>query len=246
MCGGFSDQFFLGSCVIGDETFLLEVGLLCGMGFDAAGTGSDVVGTDSDVADTGFDVADTGFVVADTGSDVAGTGFDVADTGSDVADTVFDVAGTGFDVAGGWPEGPGPECGASGGLPCSSELLCVDCSVFWDSLSSELLFLESLLLLFLESLLEVGLFLSRLRCLMSCVALSGKAGDKLSTLKPNPSEVPGAGLASLLGSGGPTKGFFELLIPLVQSIFHFEESSHSDSELLLLSVKLEEKLVPEV
>lgn len=112
VCGGFSDQFFLGSCVIGDEAFLPEVGLLAGTGFDVAGTGSDVGGIDSDVAGTGFDVADTGFDVADTGFDVAGTG--------------FDVAGRGFDVAGGWPEGPGPESGASGGMPCSSELLCVD------------------------------------------------------------------------------------------------------------------------
>ena len=118
--------------------------------------------------------------------------------------------------------------------------------MFWDPLSSELLFLESLLLLFLESLLEVGPLLSRLRRLMSCVALSGKAGDKLSTLKPNPSEVPGAGLAPLLGSGGPAKGFFELLVPLVQSTFHFEESSHSDSELLLLSLEVKEKSVPVV
>lgn len=118
--------------------------------------------------------------------------------------------------------------------------------MFWDPLSSELLFLESLLLLFLESLLEVGPLLSRLRRLMSCVALSGNAGDKLSTLKPNPSEVPGAGLAPLLGSGGPAKGFFELLVPLVQSTFHFEESSHSDSELLLLSLEVKEKSVPVV
>ena len=173
------------------------------------------------------------------------------------------LSGTGFDVAGGWPEGPEPEPDASGGLPSSSELLSVDCSVFWDpprvrgsellfleSLlllfleSLLLLFLESLLLLFLESLLEVGSLFSRLRCLMSCVALSRNAGDKLSTLKPNPSEVPGAGLASLLGRGGPTKGFFEFLVPLLRSNFHFDESSsHSDSESLLLSVEVMEKSV---
>ena len=186
-------------------------------------------------------------LLSGTGFDVAGVDFDVDGTGFDVSDTGLDVAGTGLDVAGGWPEGPEPEPDASGGLPSSSELLSVDCSVFWDPprvRGSELLFLESLLLLFLESLLEVGSLFSRLRCLMSCVALSRNAGDKLSTLKPNPSEVPGAGLASLLGRGGPTKGFFEFLVPLLRSNFHFDESSsHSDSESLLLSVEVMEKSV---